>query len=167
MAGWNHDSADWKAKDCVVCGTPFKPKSGAHKFCSNPCKGKWQYLSGKVSTETQYKTIPGNWKRYLQRLAAQKKREDLDADILLKLLESQDYKCALSGIPLTCELKLGVKSNTNASIDRIEAGGAYTEDNIQLVCVSLNRWRADTSIEDFVAICREVVKHQDQQKIGD
>lgn len=167
MAGWNHANADWKDKGCVVCGTTFKPRSGVHKFCSDPCKGKWQYLSGRVSTETQYKTISGNWKKYLQRLAAQKNRGDLDVNMLLKLLETQNYKCALSGIALTCELKLGVKNNTNASIDRIEAGGPYTEDNIQLVCISLNRWRADTSIEDFVAICREVVKHQDQQKTGD
>ena len=60
MSGWNHTNANWNYKTCVVCSTKFKPKSGPHKFCSEQCKGKWKYIIGTVTTETQYKKISGN-----------------------------------------------------------------------------------------------------------
>ena len=31
-----------------------------------------------------------------------------------------------------------------------------------MVCVALNRWRADTSVPDFVNWCRKVVEHDDR-----
>ena len=91
-----------------------------------------------------------------------RKRDKLSRDIILAQLEKQGYKCALSGVPLTCELQIGKRTKTNASIDRIEAGGAYTADNIQMVCRALNSWRADTAIPDFVNWCRKVVEHHDR-----
>jgi len=163
MAGWNHDKANWKKKKCVVCSSTFTPRSGAHKFCSESCKGKHKYLTGEVTTESQYKRISGNWSRYVSRLLyyGGRKRNNLTQEILLKKLEEQDYKCALSGLPLTCILEKGIQTKTNASVDRIIAGGPYTEDNIQLVCVALNHWRADTDIDEFVEFCRAVVRHHD------
>lgn len=167
MPGWNHENS-FKEKECAVCSALFKPKSGVHKFCSESCKGKWKYLSGTCSTENQYKQISGNWDRYVARLMyyGGRKRDKLTKEVIINKLEEQKYKCALSGVPLTCELQKGVKVQTNASIDRIEAGGPYTEDNIQMVCKALNSWRADTSVEDFTEWCRKVVQHQDQQKGG-
>jgi hypothetical protein len=164
MAGWNH-SGVFKEKACTVCGINFKPKSGVHKFCSEKCKGKWQYITGTSSTENQYKEISGNWKRYCSRLMyyGGRKRDKLTVEILLKKLEEQDYKCAISGLPLECSLEVGVKNPYNVSVDRVQAGGPYTEDNIQLVCVAFNKWRADTPLEDFIEFCRAVVKHQDQK----
>lgn len=141
-----------KLKNCVVYNTEFKPKSGVHKFCSEECKGKYQYTSGRVTTESQYEEISGNWERYLSRLLyyGGRKRDLLTRENLLKQLKKQDYKCALSGLPLTCILEKGKVIKTNASVDRIQAGGPYTSDNIQLVCRALNHWRADTSVEDFI-----------------
>jgi hypothetical protein len=161
MAGWHHENANWKLKACAVCGAEFTPKSGVHKFCSDACRGKWKYITGDGSTENQYKKISGNWDRYCARLLyyGGRKRDKLTKAILLRKLRDQDFKCALSGTPLTCDLSRGVVSQTNASVDRIVAGGPYTEDNIQMVCKALNHWRADTSIEDFVAWCRKVVSH--------
>ena len=150
-------------RDCAVCSGTFEPKSTRHKFCSATCKGKWKYVSNTVTTESQYELISGNWVRYTSRLlyCAGRKRDGLKRTDILEKLEEQNYKCALSGIPLTCELRVGVKCPTNASIDRIEAGGPYTKDNIQMVCTSLNKWRSDTSITDFVDMCRAVVNHFD------
>lgn len=167
IGGWRHDGV-FKIKKCVVCQTEFKPRSGVHKFCSEKCKGKWQYISGTHSTENQYNKINGNWDRYCARLlyCSGRKRDKLTKEIVLKKLKEQDYKCALSGIPLQCQLEKGVKNPYNASIDRIQAGGSYTEDNIQIICRALNHWRADTPLEDFVEFCRKVVEYQDQLKLG-
>lgn len=161
MAGWNHNNANWKPKNCAVCGTEFTPRSGANKFCSTPCRGKWKYITGDGSTENQYLRISGNWERYCSRLLyyGGRKRDKLSKQILLDKLREQDYKCALTGVPLTCELSVGTSCPTNASVDRIVAGGPYTADNIQLVCRVLNFWRADTSVEDFVEWCRKVVDY--------
>ena len=161
MAGWHHENANWKPKPCAVCDTEFTPHSGVHKFCSIPCKGKWKYITGTMTTESQYKLISGNWDRYCARLLyyGGRKRDKLTKETLLRKLQAQGFKCALSGVPLTCDLSKGVVSQTNASVDRIVAGGPYTEDNIQMVCKALNHWRADTSVEDFVAWCRKVVDH--------
>jgi hypothetical protein len=162
MPGWHHDGA-FKPKPCAVCGTEFKPRSGYNRFCSDTCKGKWKYLSGQVTTETQYKKISGNWERYFSRLMARKRRENISRDDLLDLLERQGGRCALTGEVLTCKLEKGVVCPTNASIDRIDAGGPYTKENIQLVCVAMNKLRLDKSIEEFVAWCRKVVEKYDDR----
>jgi hypothetical protein len=161
MAGWHHEKANWKPKNCAVCGAAFTPKSGVNKFCSASCRGKWKYITGDGSTENQYLRISGNWGRYCSRLLyyGGHKRSKLTKEILLRKLQEQNFKCALSGVQLTCNLSIGVVAQTNASVDRIVAGGPYTEDNIQMVCKALNHWRADTSVEDFVAWCCKVVAH--------
>lgn len=161
MAGWNHTNAKWKPKKCVVCETEFTPKSGVNKFCSPQCKGKWKYITGAGSTEAQYAEISGDWGRYLSRrlYCAGMRRDKLPRDALFRILERQGYRCALSGVPLTCILEKGVAHPTNASVDRIVAGGAYTEDNVQLVCVVLNMWRGNRSPEDFINWCKLVAAY--------
>jgi hypothetical protein len=72
--------------------------------------------------------------------------------------------CALSGEPLTCLRKSGVKYKTNASIDRIEAKGSYAEDNIQLVCVAVNKFRIDMDIEEYINWCRKVAYNADKKE---
>ena len=150
-----------RTKECVVCKKTFKPTSGINKFCTSACKGRWKYMTEQVTTDTQYTKISGNWSRYLARLlyCGGRKRGGLTRDVLLELLEAQDYKCALSGIQLTCQLSRGVVYPYNVSIDRIEAGGPYTKENIQLVCRSVNSFRNNTSVEDFISICTKVAQH--------
>jgi predicted nucleic acid-binding Zn ribbon protein len=153
-----------KQKACVVCGTLFTPSSGVHKFCSHECKGKWQYITERVTTKTQYLQISGNWDRYFSRLLQRAfRRSKLSRDVLFAQLAKQDGKCALSGIPLTCQLQQGVRFKTNASIDRLKAGEEYSPENIQLVCAALNSWRGDTDLKEFIWYCAQVTKHQEQK----
>ena len=152
----------FKEKQCVVCGTMFVPRSGVHKCCTETCKGKWKYMNGSVTTETQYKQISGNWSRYFVRLM-RKWRSGLTTQDLLKQLEKQKGRCAISGIELTCLLETGKRFKTNASIDRIEAGGDYSPDNIQLVCSALNSWRADSDLNEFIWFCKQVTEYQEKK----
>jgi hypothetical protein len=148
---------------CRNCRKEFLPKSRVHKFCSEKCKGEHKYKTGHVTTQSQYEYISGNWKRYLSRLlyVNGRKREKLTQKDLLDLIEKQNYKCAISGISLTCNLEKSVNFLFNASVDRINAGKEYTIDNIQLVCKCLNKWRADTDLSIFIEICRKVAKHNE------
>jgi hypothetical protein len=82
-------------------------------------------------------------------------------EYLLELHEKQAGLCALSDIPMTCELVKGTTCYTNASIDRMEAGGPYTPGNVQLVCRHVNSWRGIMPLSVFVSVCRAVVaKHK-------
>lgn len=60
---------------------------------------------------------------------------------------------------MTCKLEKGVICRTNASIDRIKPKGEYTLDNIQLVCVALNKLRLDTPLDEFIEWCRKVADY--------
>jgi hypothetical protein len=162
MAGWHHDNAQWKPKTCAVCIAVFTPKSGVHKFCSEQCKGKWQYITGSGSTDNQYKMISGNWHKYYMRLLQRKGRKEdgLTIEHLMDMHDEQKGLCALSGLPMTCELVKGTVCFTNASVDRKEAGGVYAPSNVQLVCSHVNTWRGIMPVEVFVSVCRAVAdKH--------
>lgn len=147
-------------RPCRACNKEALMSKAQH-FCSPECKGKWQYISKRVTTETQYELISGNWPRYLSRLLyfAGRKRKELTRDILLRILTRQNYKCALTGVDMTCNLQKGKNFLTNASVDRIIAGGPYTEENVQLVCKAVNFFRKDTALDDFIDWCQKVVDH--------
>lgn len=168
MGGWHHDNAKWAPKTCAVCGTEFTPKSGAHKFCSDSCRGRWKYIAGVSTTETQYRSISGNWRRYYLRLlqAKTRKADGLTIEYLLQLHEQQNGLCALSRLPMTCELRSGKVCYTNASIDRIDAGGPYSPGNVQLVCRHVNSWRGIMPLDTFIAVCRAVVAAHDGEQHG-
>ncbi|MCB0367966.1 MAG: hypothetical protein KDD45_00655 [Bdellovibrionales bacterium] len=123
-------------------------------------------MSGKVTTESQYKEISGNWERYLSRLlySAGRKRDNLSREDLFDILVKQDYKCAISGIPLTCLLTKGTRNWTNASVDRIDAGGSYKKENVQLVCRAVNSWRSDIPLQEFIEICRLVADYNPKRE---
>ena len=151
-------------KSCVVCNNLFIPNSGIHKFCSTSCKGKWKYIIGKETTDNQYQKISGNWLRYFCRLRGKTYRSQLSTEVLIQILNEQKGLCALSGIPLTCQLEKGKRFKTNASIDRINAGKEYNEGNIQLVCSALNSWRGNTNLEEFIWFCKQVSLHQEEKE---
>lgn len=148
-------------KVCECCEVTFSSSTTKRRFCTPQCKGKYKYKTGEVTTETQYAKISGDWGRYLSRLlyCSGRKRDGLTRQDLLTILEKQDHLCAISGLPLTCTLKKGTKFWTNASIDRVDAGGSYEPHNIQLVCRAVNSWRSDLPLETFIEVCRAVARH--------
>jgi predicted RNA-binding Zn-ribbon protein involved in translation (DUF1610 family) len=155
-------------KDCVSCGKPFELLQRQQKFCCSACKGAYKYITRNVTTQSQYEGISGNWSRYLSRLlyAAGRKRDNLTREELFEILENQNYNCAISGLPLTCNLEVGTKFWSNASVDRIEAGASYTPDNIQLVCRAVNSWRSDMPLSLFISVCKAVANNnQDRLEV--
>lgn len=145
---------------CPTCGAEFVVLNNYHKYCSRACRQP----THSDTTEWQYSRVSGNWVRYFNRLCTRSfKREGLTPTMMLELLTAQDGKCALSGVELTCLLQKGVVSKTNASIDRIDPKGAYSLDNVQLVCAVLNKFRIDTPLDEFIDWCRKVADHAVQK----
>lgn len=151
------------ATECKHCGGTFTKKHLRHAYCATPCKDAAARARGGVPTEQQYARVSGNWRRYLQRLCMPSARRALTADILYKILERQDFKCALTGVSMTCRLVKGTRTWTNASIDRILPGAPYTEDNIRMTCVRINTLRSNMSDSEFISWCRLVVQHSEVQ----
>lgn len=72
----------------------------------------------------------------------------------MRLLERQEFKCALTGRKLTPE---------DCSLDHIvpvSQGGNHTLDNVQLVCVEANMAKGTLSMQRFISLCRDVLRHQ-------
>jgi len=157
---------DYGEANCPSCEKRFYKKRATHRFCSSECKGRHKYQSGNLTTKSQYSYISGNWNRYLNRLTFKRRREGgLTVEVLMEILVSQNYRCALTGKELTCILEVGSKCPTNASIDRKNAGGPYNRDNVHLVCAAVNSFRANMPIAEFVAWCKAVAEHHSNEVI--
>lgn len=165
MAGWHHDSTVWKSKRCPVCKSKFTPNSGSHKFCSARCRRKHQRVFGCETTDRQYTLINGRWDKYFNRLVSLGTRKStLTTKDCLRIIKKQKYRCALSNVPLTCMLKRGVITSTNASIDRKNPKAGYTPRNVHIVCAALNKFRIDTPLPEFISWCRKVANHAVQKQ---
>lgn len=72
---------------------------------------------------------------------------------VLRLLEWQQHRCALTGRPLTPE---------TASLDHIvpvSCGGEHVLENAQVLHKDVNRAKTTMSNEEFIELCTEVVDH--------
>jgi len=72
-----------------------------------------------------------------------------------KIIESQNYRCALTNRPLTPE---------TASLDHkqpISRGGTHEVANLWVVEHFVNTAKGSLTVDEFVSMCRDVVRHQD------
>lgn len=63
------------------------------------------------------------------------------------LLKLQQYRCALTGIPL--DPSLTGDKNVRPSLDRIDSSMHYEEGNVQVVCRFINFWKGASDNEEF------------------
>lgn len=155
-------------KQCTICNSPLpESKTWNSKTCSDEC-------SKRLKLRTTYDRLNGNWERYLRTLC--RKRQDefrckhFDEHDLIKILEKQNYKCALTGVELTCNVRLNEDATkkrsvfrTNVSIDRIDNKKGYTLDNVHLVCYVVNVARHDCTIEEYIDWCKKVTEYNNEK----
>lgn len=125
------------------CGCIYHPKGE-----KNPKWSGYEEISGKY------------W--YVINSNAKKRNIELSITIedIWNIFLNQDRKCALTGQPLIM-WRTGRKRNTgNASLDRIDSSKGYTIDNVQWVDKDINRLKNKYSIEEFVAMCENVVNYK-------
>jgi hypothetical protein len=77
-------------------------------------------------------------------------QRSLEAHIRL-LLEKQEEKCALTGIPLQYR---GDHKDQQllASLDRIDSDGHYALGNLQVVCRFINAWKSNMANAEFIRL---------------
>jgi hypothetical protein len=103
--------------------------------------------------------IPGRYFGNLKRNAIRRKLEfKLTIEYLSKLFEKQNRKCALTGDNIYFSEARKYKMETSASLDRIDNNKGYINGNVQFVSKKVNFAKHKTSEEDFINMCRKVVK---------
>ena len=73
---------------------------------------------------------------------------------LAQLLIDQDFRCALSGQPISA-----MERNNSASLDRIDSSLGYIPGNVQWVTTTVNMCKQQYSQEEFIAMCRAVAQN--------
>jgi len=79
----------------------------------------------------------------------------VSTDNVLRLLEHQQHRCALTGRRLTPQ---------TAALDHIvpiRCGGEHVIENTQVLHKDVNRAKGSLTSEEFLAMCREVVRWSD------
>lgn len=82
-------------------------------------------------------------------------KKNITAKQVFELVRAQGFRCALSGRELTPE---------TASLDHIvplAQGGEHSMNNVWCVDHRINLAKGTLSVDEFVAMCRDVVSHQE------
>lgn len=114
----------------------------------------------KIGIWTHSKNGPCTIKNYLKKIKqwGKKRNKSFDSSItvenLQKLLEQQNYKCAISGLPITLEI------SRTASLDRKDSSKPYTIDNVQWVYYTINFMKQTLSDEVFISLCHTISDYQ-------
>lgn len=100
------------------------------------------------------------------RARQKRKRCDLDLASLTELWREQKGRCALSGLRFHEERIAGafVPRPFSISIDRINPGGGYTIDNVQLVCTAVNFARGQWGDDVLRQIAYGIVATEREQE---
>lgn len=95
--------------------------------------------------------------RYLRSIKNAAKNRDIEfsvsTDYLDSLLEAQNFKCVLSGVPIHFSYK---QLSHTASLDRIDNAKGYIEGNVRWVHKHINIMKNVFDDEYFLKLCRNV-----------
>lgn len=121
-------------------------------------------VSGKVKTCGVCSRRRRNWKGYKEvsltyytsvkrGAGGGKGRKPIDFNLTIEyigdLLEAQNYKCSLSGLPIDV-------SSKTASLDRIDSSKGYIEGNLQWLHKDINMMKRHYSEDYFIYLCKLV-----------
>lgn len=157
--------------DLFVIGVSEKSRNGHYRYSVRCSCGTHKTIFGThmlkgVTTHCGCKTVKksANWQGYkgvgktywnslLRGARGEKGRKPLEFNLTLEfiadLLEAQDYKCKLTGLPISA------KEGT-ASLDRINSERGYLPDNVQWLHKDVNMMKRHYSQDYFVMLCQKV-----------
>lgn len=157
---------EWRGCDsCIVevkcfCGNVFKSLVRNIKHHTNSCGCLvYQYDSGNMSYQWKGVGELSSHKFQSIKVGATKRKIEFDISIsdAWHQFIFQDRKCALSGIELKFNKTHLNRSDTTASLDRIDSTRGYTKENIQWIHKTINKMKMGLDINRFLYLCRLVV----------
>ncbi len=139
-------------KKCSECNLA-KPleEFRKHSGCSGGVSSKCRACESKLNRKRA-----GTFDRWASQAIFRSKRNDsskshnsdLDMVWVQTQWQSQDGKCALSGVPM--RITETPRDLFSPSIDRIDSRGFHDKDNCQLVCWGINAAKNNSSDSDFM-----------------
>lgn len=88
---------------------------------------------------------------------------EITREYALHLLQSQGFRCAISGLPIGFRgdglQPVGRKVSGTASLDRIDSGRPYTPGNVWWVHRDINRMKWNLPLSRFVELCELVSRN--------
>lgn len=141
---------------CLLCGRDefkcleYSVRNGRTTSCG--CKRNYESRTGeKHKRFTGYKEIRGKKWGNLKKSADKRKIQfSLELKEAWDTYESQDKRCALSGLPIS----FGKSTETStASLDRIDSSSGYVASNIQWTHRDINRMKSDLDQDYFIRLC--------------
>jgi hypothetical protein len=137
----------WKLK--CDCGKEYEgTTNGLRRGSKLSCGCMRQNRSSKFSYPTSIKIYIGKIKGGANNRGL---IYNISEEFLVNLLEIQNYKCALSNLPISLE-------DSSTSLDRIDSNIGYTENNVQWVHRRVNFCKQDCPNQDFIDICHKVAE---------
>lgn len=144
---------------CKFCKTELpefsplnKKKKNTAMYCGGTC---WQ---------REYRASDEGWAKDSIRKAKKRgkavdKGFDITWQFLLKLLEKQGRRCAITGIEFTFRAEFdGRIDQFRASVDRIDSNKGYTKDNVQLVCAQVNLMKHQSTETELLFWATKIVE---------
>lgn len=141
---------------CWIFSTLLKLEAEGSTTKAAGGKDQGRYLGGReksiiamrLSVENTVKNANG---QIVQRILKNKELRMTSAELeklIGSLLNLQDNRCALTGIPFQF---LGPEADKNLlpSLDRINSAGHYEAGNLQVVCQFVNFWKGDSDNAEF------------------
>lgn len=141
---------------CWILSTLLKLKAEGSITRAAGSKDEGRVLGGReksiiamrLSVENTVKNANG---QIVQRILKNKELRMTSAElekVIASLLDLQDNRCALTGIPFQF---LGPEADKNLlpSLDRINSAGHYEVGNLQVVCQFINFWKGDSDNTEF------------------
>lgn len=156
ILGYSHKTNEhyWKVR--CSCGIEESRRvsqlvKGLTKSCRSCCATKqpaeyspyWKSTS-KISCQ------------YLNRLSFRHKVVSITMDDLIIQWTKQNGLCAYTGVPLVLMNRDKTKTESTASIDRIDSNLGYHKDNIHWVHKQINFMKLNLTHEDFIYWCKKV-----------
>ena len=155
---------------CLVCGRSLDPsefdshqeyeRRGHRDGRCKECKRKQNQEARENYDDKKrlYKTIQARVLGASERAKRKGIPCTITKEFILDLWNKQNGLCAISKIPMTYEMDSG-RIYTNVSIDQIEQGKGYTEDNVQLVCMAVNQLKSDWDMNTVKYICKMIINN--------
>ena len=130
-----------EGRKCRICGTGV---ARLNRLICNQCK----HLRDKERWRDNYESYVSSRIRIAK---ARAKKHGfsfaIDKDYILEILERQNYRCAITGFPLSRTRK---KGDYDLSIDRVDSELGYEKDNVVLVCNRAKRRKKRRKRDRFV-----------------
>ena len=139
----------WEVR--CVCGlVSFRQRTSLINNKTNSCKSCSRTQLYKNAFSLSY------FNRVKERARQINLEFDIDCDYIYDLLVLQEYKCALSGLPINFRKYWNMGTEQSASLDRIDNSKGYIKGNVQWLHKTINMMKHVNSQEEFIYLCKQV-----------